>query len=66
MDKKLERLAEELHSIWSGWYLYQRDNSTQENIQRREKQSDTRYWDLSEQDKDKDRRIAERILKLLY
>jgi len=60
----IEKLAEWMHRVWSNWYRYQRDNSTPENIARREKQSDSWYWDLSEQDKEKDREIVRKLFNL--
>ena len=58
-----EFVAMILHNLRSKWYIYQRDNSTKENIERREKQCITPYKELSEEDKEKDRKIARDIVK---
>jgi len=56
----IEDDAKRIHQIWSNWYKYQRDNSTPENIERWNKQSETEYKDLSEEDKEKDRDIIKK------
>lgn len=62
----VEKLAEYLHELWSGWYKRQRDYSHDTNrISVREKQSQTPYKDLSEEDKEKDRKIARETLDLM-
>lgn len=57
----IESVASIMHDIWSNWYIYQRDNSTPENIERWNKQSVTPYSELSEEDKEKDRKQARKI-----
>lgn len=57
----IESVASIMHDIWSNWYIYQRDNSTPENIERWNKQSITPYSELSEEDKEKDRKQARKI-----
>jgi len=37
-----------MHDTWSNWYKFQRDYSFEEQVARREKQSETKYKDLSE------------------
>lgn len=58
MNDLNEKLSNKLHKIWSNWYKYQRDNSTRDNISRWEIQSNTDYSNLSEEDKEKDRKIV--------
>jgi hypothetical protein len=53
-----------MHDIWAKWYIYQRDNSTPENIARWEKQSVTQYSELSEEDKEKDRKQARKVVPI--
>ena len=62
---KTERLAAFIHDLWSTWNVHQRDNSTPENVARWKQQSSTLYIALSEEDKDKDRKIARDIIALL-
>lgn len=50
MNDLTENLSKALHDIWSNWYIYQRDNSTDENIKRWNYQSMTDYNDLSEEE----------------
>lgn len=66
MNDLTENLSKALHDIWSNWYIYQRDNSTDENIKRWNYQSMTDYNDLSEEDKEKDRKIVrEKLLSII-
>lgn len=60
----LERAARMVHEIWAGWYRWQRDHSTEENVARWERQEKTDYSDLSENEKESDRTIARRYLSL--
>ena len=64
-DDEIEMVSEYLHDLWSKWYMHQRDNSTPENIKRWEDQCKMRYEHLSEEDKDKDRKLAQKLLRLL-
>ena len=63
---EVEIIAEFLHNIWANWYAHQRDNSTEENILRWEMQSKTLYKDLTEEDKEKDRKLARALYKELF
>ena len=63
---KVEIIAEFLHNIWANWYAHQRDNSTEENILKWEAQSKTLYKDLTEEDKEKDRKLARVLYKELF
>ncbi len=58
-----EILSSELHRIWSSWFVFQHLNSTKENIDRWTEQSYCPYENLSEKDKEKDRKIAREIIK---
>lgn len=62
---EVEIIADFLHEIWSKWYTHQRDNSTKENVSRWEKQSQTNYWDLSYEDKEKDLVLARKLFDRL-
>ncbi len=61
----IEKLSDYMHNVWSNWYLYQRKFTNKENEIRWSNQSITKYKNLSEEDKEKDRKFAREILKLL-
>lgn len=61
----VEPMAEFAHNLWSKWYKHQRDNNTPENIKRWNAQSETAYCDLSEEDKNKDKKEIIRICNIL-
>lgn len=76
-DKNLtENLADLAHQQWSGWmeYLFQfgqetEDGSftiTSEKAERWRRQIKTSYADLSESEKESDRREARKVMQLLY
>lgn len=58
----IELLSSRIHDIWSNWYIYQRDNSTRENIVRWDNLSTLNYDSLTEEDKEKDRKIVKKLL----
>lgn len=58
----IELLSSRIHTIWSNWFLHQRDLSTEDNLARWNKQAHTRYEDLSDADKEKDRKIVKNLL----
>lgn len=60
-----EKLAAFMHDTWGSWFAYQLNNSTVENLQRWEIQSNTPYSSLSETDKDKDRKFADKIISII-
>jgi len=61
-----EKLAEYMHEVWSWRYRRQRDYSHDVNrVSTREKQQATPYKDLSEEDKEKDRKFAREILDIV-
>lgn len=56
---EIEVIAEYLHIIWSNWFKYQLKYMWKpSNLLRWLKQSKTSYCQLSEKDKDKDRKLA--------
>ena len=59
----MEKLAKKVHEIWTEWYIHQRDNATAKNIKRWERQASQNYDDLSDIDKEKDRKIVRRVLQ---
>jgi hypothetical protein len=54
----IDNMAELAHEIWSNWYTHQRDDGNDENIERWNRQAETKYKFLSEEDKEKDREVA--------
>lgn len=62
---KEEMIAAYVHDMRSGWYKYQRDFPSMENIKRREIQSETPYEQLSDEDKAKDMVFAKIIYSLI-
>jgi len=74
MDKKREKLADYAHEAWSGWmkYLFKKCSYNlmgefvmpEWAVERWKRQSDTRYKDLPELEKDSDRAEADRMLKI--
>ncbi len=60
-----EKLAAFMHDTWSDWFVYQFNNSTVENIQRWQIQSNLPYLSLTEEDKDKDRKFADKIISII-
>mgnify|MGYP004462101565 CR=1 FL=1 len=60
-----EKLAAFMHDTWSDWFVYQFNNSTVENIQRWQIQSNLPYSSLTEEDKDKDRKFADKIISII-
>lgn len=61
----IEDISSYLHKLRANWYVHQKYNMSDENYERREKQAKTNYEDLSEKDKEKDRKIAIEIIQLL-
>ena len=60
-----EKLAAFMHDTWGNWFVYQFNNSTVENIQRWQIQSNLPYSSLTEEDKDKDRKFADKIISII-
>lgn len=75
LAKHLELQAECAHEIWSHWIIYQisicetDDNGNviipQEKVERWQRLAQTKYLDLSEQEKKSDRSIAEEFIQPL-
>ena len=61
----LERLADLEHERWSGWMLYQLENLTPENLVRWKRQMVTPYAQLSEREKESDRKEARKSLAVV-
>lgn len=59
-----EELAKLLHELWSGWTQHMA-LGTLEDQKRWKEQASTRYENLSEHDKEKDRREADKVIALL-
>lgn len=60
-----EKLAELEHIQWAHWTAYMLDNQTPENIKRWRRQINTHYSELSETEKDSDRKWADKVLEIL-
>jgi hypothetical protein len=61
-DDLLEALAAVEHEQWTHWTRHLLDNLTPENIARWRRQCDTPYVELSEDEKEKDREWARRVV----
>jgi hypothetical protein len=74
-ENKIEFWAEELHQIWSNWqkYLYSKciknDNGSlnipKEFVDRWNRQINTEYKDLPEEEKQSDRELAKKVVDLI-
>jgi hypothetical protein len=64
MDK-LEQLADLEHRQWAHWTKYMLDNLTSENIERWKQQIEIPYSELSEKEKESDRRWARKAIEIL-
>jgi hypothetical protein len=64
-QRLIELVAAWDHSAWAGWTRHMLDNLTPENIARWRRQIDTSYTDLSEREKDADRKEAISVLALV-
>lgn len=60
-----EKLAAFMHDVWAAWFIYQFNNSTVENIKRWRIQSKLPYSSLTEKDKDKDSKFADKIISII-
>ena len=60
-----EKLAELEHTQWTHWMLYMLDNLTPENIERWQRQINTPYDKLSQEEKESDRKWADKVLDIL-
>jgi len=64
-DNIREQLADYAHDAWSGWMRYLFDNWNQTNIDRWRRQMTTPYAELSEKEKESDRKEADRIMEIV-
>lgn len=65
MDDLIEKVASLEHEQWAHWTRYMLDNLTPENIARWERQIETPYQKLSENEKESDRVWARKMLAAL-
>jgi hypothetical protein len=63
--KNIETLAALEHEQWAHWTSYMLDNLTPVNIARWRKQAQTSYPDLTESEKESDRKWARIVLSAL-
>lgn len=61
----LERLAQLEHEQWSHWFRYTLQHLTPENLERWTKQAHTPYQDLTDAEKEKDRKWARHVMDAL-
>jgi hypothetical protein len=61
----LEKLADLEHQQWAHWTQYMLNNFTEENIARWRRQIETPYDNLSEKEKESDRKWAKKVLSLI-
>lgn len=61
----LEKLAELEHKQWAYWTKYFLSNLSEENILKWKKQIETKYEDLSEKEKDSDRKWAKKVMEMV-
>jgi hypothetical protein len=64
-DRLVEALAEWDHRAWAGWTAYMLDRLTPENIARWRRQIETPYAELSEAEKESDRKEARKIVAVI-
>ena len=64
-DDLIERLAELEHAQWAHWTKYMLDNLTPDNILRWRKQVETPYKELTEIEKESDRKWANKVMKAM-
>ena len=60
-----EKLAEAEHFQWTSWLKYMLNNLTNENIAKWKKQIDTSYNKLTEEEKQSDRKWADKVLEII-
>lgn len=67
-DRKTEEISSYIHVMWTKWYLHMKNNFENENFSKKEiwnDQAEANYEDLSEEDKEKDRKFAREIVEIL-
>jgi hypothetical protein len=67
-EQMIEDLAELEHQQWCHWTKYFLDSMENgfSDFDKWRKQSKTKYKDLSEEDKEKDRKWARKVLSVMY
>jgi len=65
MDDLRERLAHMEHQRWSSWMKHQFDHWDEVHIKQWKRQMNTPYSELTEKEKDSDRREADKTLTAL-
>lgn len=65
MNDLHEKLAEYTHDAWSGWMRYLFRNWNDIHIKNWKRQMSTPYKELSEKEKDSDRKEADKILNII-
>lgn len=63
--RELEKMAALEHERWSRWYLWEKQNWSLENEARWDRQANTPYEELSEKEKESDRREVRPYFELL-
>lgn len=64
--KQIEAVSDYVHGMWSNWFLYFIKNFWKpSNLIRWYKQSKTPYRELSNEDKEKDRKFAYEIVRMI-
>ena len=64
--KLLDLLANLEHEQWSHWTDYFYKNDTSKNRDRWNKQMKTSYYNLSEKEKEEDRKWARKVLMIIH
>lgn len=62
----IEKLAAIEHARWSRWHVHCKKNWTPENVSRWDRQARTSYEDLSETEKESDRREVREYFDIAY
>jgi arsenate reductase-like glutaredoxin family protein len=65
IEKFIEDGAELEHNRWARWHAYSRNHWTEENLKRWDRQAETPYSKLSEEEKESDRKETRNYLPLL-
>ncbi len=65
-DPLIEKLAAIEHKRWARWHKYCRTNWTPENIARWDRQAETPYSDLSESEKESDRKEVREYFDIVF
>ena len=63
-EELIEKLAALEHEQWAHWTKHMLANMTDENIEKWKKQIETLYSELSEEEKESDRKWARKVLSI--